>query len=75
MPTTKVCDFPKHEICSIDTLICYNLLIPVEIGKQIALYKSIHYLKLNIIGKFGLHPCLTRFSKSCLELITIVQAG
>lgn len=69
MPTAKVCDFPKYEICSVDTLIYYSLLIPGQIGKKIVLYESIHYLKFNIIGKLDLHSYLTRFSKSPLELV------
>lgn len=52
---TQICNFPKHEICSIDTLIYWNLLIPVEISKKTVLYESIHSLKYNMIGKFALH--------------------
>lgn len=71
MPTTKVCDFPNSEICSFDTLTYYSFLIPVEVGMKIVHHERIHYLKFNIIGKFGLHPYLTRFSKSRLELIIL----
>ena len=75
MSTAKVCDFPRQEICSVDTLIYYSLVIPIEIRKKIVFYESIYFKKFSLIGKFGLHPYLIRFSKSCLELITSVEEG
>ena len=75
MPTAKVCDFTRQEICSLDTLIYYSLLIPIEIRKKIVLCESIHSLKFSLTGEFGLHPYLTRFSKSYLELVTFVEVN
>lgn len=75
MPTAKVSHFPKHDIHSVDTLIYYSSLIPIEITKKIVLYQSIHSLKFSLTGEFGLHLCLTRFSKSCIELITFVEVA